>query len=202
MVATILWQCRTLYAEWIVLFYPGVLVFWLIMHINIERLRAWGTRAYWVAVLAWLITAGPLFFFRQAVFSERWVMPEPFAQIVTGLGLGALGLGIIILLVAMRQIPLQTLVGLPEIKPDKNKQPVLHSGIYSKTRNPVYLAHWLLVVSAAALTGFAANWILLALDCVILPILIRAEERELLARYGREFLEYMRRVPRFFPVLR
>jgi protein-S-isoprenylcysteine O-methyltransferase Ste14 len=32
--------------------------------------------------------------------------------------------------------------------------------------------------------------------------MIRAEERELLGRYGREFADYMRRVPRFFPNLR
>jgi protein-S-isoprenylcysteine O-methyltransferase Ste14 len=91
------------------------------------------------------------------------------------------------------------MVGLAEVK-HENKQPVLDSGIYSRTRNPIYLAHWLWVLSAAALTNYAANWILFALDCAILPLVIRAEERELLARYGKEFAGYMRRVPRFFPV--
>ena len=49
--------------------------------------------------------------------------------------------------------------------------------------------------------GFVANWIGFALDCIFLPFLIRAEERELLARYGSEFAAYMTRVPRFFPQL-
>ena len=94
------------------------------------------------------------------------------------------------------------MVGLPEVEPQKNRQPVLKSGIYSRTRNPIYLAHLFVVFSTAALTNFAANWIGLAVDCLILPLLIRTEERELLARYGKEFAEYMRRVPRLFPQLR
>jgi len=51
----------------------------------------------------------------------------------------------------------------------------------------------------AALTGYAANWILFAVDCFIIPLMILAEERELKDRYGAEFADYMRSVPRFFP---
>ena len=94
------------------------------------------------------------------------------------------------------------MVGFPELKPKQNPQPILNSGIYSQTRNPLYLAHWLLVLSAAAVTNFAANWALFVLDCLVLPLLIRTEERELLARYGSDYAGYMQRVPRFFPRLR
>jgi protein-S-isoprenylcysteine O-methyltransferase Ste14 len=94
------------------------------------------------------------------------------------------------------------MVGLPELKPQQNRQPLLNIGIYSKTRNPIYFAHWLVVFSTAALSNFAANWIMFALEVVALPLLIRSEERELRARYGAEFMEYMRRVPRFFPHIR
>ena len=95
---------------------------------------------------------------------------------------------------------MRTMVGFPEIEPQKNKQPILNSGIYSKTRNPLYFGHWLLVFSAAALSNFAANWVLFGLDCVILPLVIRFEERELLTRYGANYAAYMRRVPRFYPL--
>ena len=44
------------------------------MHNNIRRLRAFGTRAYWVAAMAWLVTSGPLLFFRREIFSVRWMM--------------------------------------------------------------------------------------------------------------------------------
>jgi len=200
--ATTLWLLKLIMAQWIVIFYPGVLVFWLIMHNNIERLRPMGTRAYWVAAMAWIITAGPLLFFRSRIFSVQFSMPEAVRIGLELLGVLTLLLGAALLLQARKKIPLKTMVGLPEIAPDKNQQAVLNTGIYAKTRNPIYLAHWLLVLSGAALTNFAANWIMFALDCLVLPLLIRAEERELLARYGTAYLAYMRQVPRFFPQVR
>jgi protein-S-isoprenylcysteine O-methyltransferase Ste14 len=200
--ATTVWLLRVIFAQWIVIFYPGVLVFWLIIHSNIQRLRPLGTRAYWIAAFAWAITAGPLLFFRRAIYAMRWDMPQPLDAVIVGTGVVAFALSVLLLQRAFQQIPVRTMIGIPEIKPWQNKQPVLHSGIYSKTRNPIYLGHWLLVFSSAALTGFAANWTLFALDCIVLPLLVRAEERELLARYGGEFAEYMRRIPRFFPQLR
>jgi protein-S-isoprenylcysteine O-methyltransferase Ste14 len=200
--ATTVWLVCSIFAQVMVIFYPGVLVFWLIVHSNIERLRAWGTRAYWVAAVAWLTTAGPLLVFRSRIFSVRWLIPQPFATIVTILGIVTLTLASVCLSQARRQISFRTMIGLPEIEPHQNKQPVLSSGIYARTRNPIYLAHLLLVFSSAALTGFAANWIGFAVDCFILPLLIHTEESELLARYGGEFAEYMRRVPRLFPQLR
>jgi protein-S-isoprenylcysteine O-methyltransferase Ste14 len=200
--ATIARLVGDIFAQLIVIFYPGVFVYWFIVHNNIERLRAFGTRAFWVAALAWLITAGPLLVFRRDIFSVRWMVPEPFWGILVGAGTVAFVVALVTFNKARKQIPHRTMVGFPEIEPQKNKQPLLNSGIYARTRNPIYFAHLLLVFSAAVVSNFAANWIMFALDCLILPLLIRAEERELLERYGNEFADYMRRVPRLFPQLR
>jgi protein-S-isoprenylcysteine O-methyltransferase Ste14 len=179
-----------------------VLVFWMIFHNNIERLRRLGTRGYWVAAFAWTITAGPLLVFRREVFSVRWLPPETLATILAGIGVIAFFVGVGVLYQASHHISIRTMVGFPELKPQQNKQSLLNAGIYSKTRNPIYFAHWLVVFSTAATSNFAANWIMFALEVVALPLLIRSEERELRARYGAEFTEYMRRVPRFFPHIR
>jgi len=197
-----LWLLRVVFPQWIVIFYPGVFVFWLLMHTNIERLRRAGKKAYWVAALAWLITSGPSLFFHQEIFSVRWPTPAGFSAIFATFGIVALIFAVVYLSRAGKQISLRTMVGLPEIEPHKNNQAVLTAGVYSKTRNPIYFAHWLLVFAAAALADFAANWILFVLDCLILPLLIHVEERELLSRYGSDYKAYMRRVPRFFPQLR
>ncbi len=198
--ATTVWLLTAFFAQWVVIVYPGVLVFWVIVHNTIQRLRPIGPRAYWlVAGLSWAVTAGPLLYFRRAVFAKP--LPAPDVMVKTLIGLGAIAFLVAawFFLQAAQQIPISTMIGLPEIEPHKNKQPILNKGIYSRTRNPIYFAHWLLVFSAAALTNFAANWILFALDCLILPLLILSEERELLSRYGSDFAAYMRRVPRFFP---
>ena len=191
-----IWFPLRLFAQLIVLLYPGVLVFWLVMHSHIEHWRKVGKKAYWIASIGWPATAMPLLYFRKSLFpASRPVPPVP----VLLAGILALLLAFILARRAGDTISLRTLVGLPELDPGKNRQPLMTAGIYSKTRNPVYLAHWLLIFSSAAITGFQANWALFALDCIVLPLMIRAEERELLARYGTEFVAYMRRAPRFFP---
>src|SRR5437867_6998953 len=179
--ATILSLAGVVFAQWLVLLYPGVFVFWFIVHNNIERLRPIGPRAYYgVAAFAWFITAGPLLYFRRKIFSIVLPMPDFLAGVFITLGLAAFVVALFVLSKAMKQISIGTMAGLPEIEPQKNNQPILNAGVYAHTRNPIYFAHWLLVFSGAAVTNFAANWILFALDCLILPLLIRAEERELL----------------------
>ena len=191
---TIIWTlCRGL-AQLVVVLYPGILVFWLVMHINIEHWRKVGKRAYWIAAIGWPSIGGPILYFRREVFSVRWYSAE-----LAGVGAISMVIAIVIGWQASKRIPVRTLVGLSELQPQKTLQPLIETGIYSKTRNPIYLAHWLFIFSTAAFTSFAANWILFGLDCIVLPLMLRAEERELLNRYGSEFADYMRRVPRFFP---
>ena len=172
---TMLCLIKDFVAQLIVIFYPGVLVFWLIFHNNIERLRKFGTRGYWVAAFAWTITAGPLLIFRHEVFSVRWAPPETATPILFGIGVIAFFVAIGVLYQASHHISLRTMVGLPEMNPQQNRQALLEAGIYSKTRNPIYFAHWLVVFSSAAVSNFAANWIMFALEAVALPLLIRSK---------------------------
>ena len=185
-------------AQGIVIVYPGVFIFWFVMHTKIDRWRKLGKRSFWIAAIGWPVTAIPLLYFRHEIFSVRWMDPG-FLWV---LGMVLLFLSIVFAIKASKVMPIRTLVGLAELEPHKNKQPLLNSGIYTRTRNPIYFFHWLLIFAAAAITGYAANWIFLALDCMLLPLMIRAEERELLRRYGTQFADYMRRVPRFFPNVR
>src|SRR5436305_402157 len=134
----ILWYIRTFIAQWIVIFYPGVIVFWLIIHNKIEKLRRFGTRAYWAAAFAWAITSGPILLFRREIFSIRWI---PIGSVEIGedlLGVMLFVLGGAMYFMAKQQITPRTMIGFPEIKPKENKQAMLHLGIYSKTRNPLY----------------------------------------------------------------
>jgi len=175
--------------------YPGVLLFWLLIHSNIERWRRLGKRTYWIACAVWPATWIPMVYFRREIFYPRIDVPV----VALAAGVIAFIAALYIGKLAAKIIPIRTLVGLPELEPRRNKQPMLQVGIYANTRNPIYFAHWLLVFSGAALTGLVSNWILFAADCIVLPLLIQAEERELLGRYGPEFRTYMQCVPRFFP---
>jgi protein-S-isoprenylcysteine O-methyltransferase Ste14 len=185
----------TFFAQGIVIVYPPIFLFWVLIHTRIDYWRTMGKRAYWYAGLAWPAISGPLFFWRKTIFSVRL----PTAWWVVAAGILALAAACLVYRQAARVISRRTLLGLVELEPQLNPQPVMQTGIYSKTRNPIYLAHWLLIFGAAAISGYAAAWILFGLDAILLWVLIRTEERELVARYGADFQAYMGRVPRFFP---
>jgi len=77
------------------------------------------------------------------------------------------------------------------------------SGPYACTRNPLYFGSTLLAV------GFAVaghSWIgaalIAAYFAVFYPSVIKREEAELRARYGRAYEEYAARVPLFWPRIR
>ena len=182
-------------AQYSVIFYAPAFPFWLIIHLNIEYWRGNAKKAYLTAFLMWTAISGPLLLYKAAVFSLRWQTP------VWMVGLGAMILILALLLgrLTFRNTLLPTILGLVELEPSKNIQPLLQRGIYSRTRHPIYLAHSIFILGLAMVTGFAANWGLLALDCVLIPLTILAEERELIRRYGDGYRAYMRRVPRFFP---
>jgi protein-S-isoprenylcysteine O-methyltransferase Ste14 len=194
-VTTTIWYLSDFLAQGLVVVYPAVLVFWLILHSNIDRWRTVGRTSYWIASIGLPILGGAVLIFREPIFSLQWVMPSA----IRIAGIAAFAASLVLGRIASRKIPLRTLVGIPELEPKRVRQPLLDSGIYARTRNPIYLAHWLLIFAMAAITGYAANWALLAADCLLLPFTIRAEEGELRKRYGLEFEEYMKRVPRFLP---
>ncbi|HLE57180.1 MAG TPA: hypothetical protein VJB15_08865, partial [Rhodothermia bacterium] len=125
------------FGQGMVIIYPPVIVFWLIIHGNIEHWRRIGKRAYWVAGLTWALISLPLLYYREAVFSVRW--PTPWWMKAIGLVAG--GLAVWFGWQAYQVIPRRTLIGIPELEPQKNFQPLLETGVYGRTRNPVYLTH-------------------------------------------------------------
>ena len=197
MATTILCLIVAFGAQSLVVVYPGVFVFWFTFHTRIEHWRSMGKGAYAYTALGWPLIGGTVLWFRESIFRVVW--PRPWWMILAGVL--ALLVAIRVGSQAARTIPRQTLIGLVELEPQHNLQPLLASGIYAKTRNPIYLTHWLIILAAAAISGYAANWIFAGIDSVLTALLMRVEEKELLARYGREFEDYMRRVPRFFPRL-
>lgn len=71
--------------------------------------------------------------------------------------------------------------------------------MYARLRHPRYAAALLGVCAAA----FFSNYLALYLQCPaclgLLYGMTRMEERELVARFGEEYVKYQRRVPRFLP---
>jgi protein-S-isoprenylcysteine O-methyltransferase Ste14 len=79
-------------------------------------------------------------------------------------------------------------------------QCVIAQGPYSLCRNPLYFGNFLIALSI----GVFAQSLLFTSGVLIAAALylwstVRAEERDLGERFGQEYADYSRRVPRFFP---
>lgn len=95
-------------------------------------------------------------------------------------------------------LKLSILVGVPELK-EGYQGKVLQEGIYARVRHPRYLNVILGTTAFALFVNHVGTWILVPLIVLCLWLVVFFEERELVERFGEEYLDYCRRVPRFWP---
>jgi len=73
------------------------------------------------------------------------------------------------------------------------------SGIYSKTRNPVYLAFAFIIIGIALLSArlLAFIWVLISL--IVFFWLAKKEESDLERTFGQDYVRYKKKIPMFLP---
>ena len=90
------------------------------------------------------------------------------------------------------------LVGTPELSPSDHGH-LLTDGIYGRVRNPRYIEVLLAVLAYASVANFSGTWILALLSLPAFQLVVLLEESELRDRFGAEYVDYCRRVPRWIP---
>jgi protein-S-isoprenylcysteine O-methyltransferase Ste14 len=95
----------------------------------------------------------------------------------------------------------QQLGGLPELHQTDQEQRLVVTGIRSKVRHPVYLAHLLEMLAWSLGTGLAICYALTAFAFLTGIIMISAEDEELEKRFGQDYKTYRESVPAIFPRL-
>jgi len=90
------------------------------------------------------------------------------------------------------------LTGVPELS-SRDKGRLLTDGIYARVRNPRYLEFFLFVFAYVAFANYFGAWVLFLLCFPAIHLVVLLEERELRDRFGSEYEEYCRRVPRYVP---
>ena len=76
------------------------------------------------------------------------------------------------------------------------------TGIRSRVRHPIYLAHLCELLAWGVGSGLVVIYGLLVFVAITGAVLIRLEERELERRFGQEYRDYKQRVPAILPVFR
>jgi len=138
------------------------------------------------------------------IVATAWLAPAPFAEsrpadwLLRAAAIGLLILGETIRLGVAGRARRGTSCRGTRFKASM----LVTGGMYAYTRNPLYLANLLLWTGAALLT-LALPVVLIAVTATAVQyhLIIVAEERFLLTRYGRQYAEFCRGVPRLFPRL-
>lgn len=98
-----------------------------------------------------------------------------------------------------RYLSFTTMMGLPELAPQKYPTTLITGGIYSWIRHPRYVQILLFIWGYALIANYPAAYVTAGLWLPGVLIIARLEEKELRDRYGAAYEEYCRRVPRFVP---
>jgi protein-S-isoprenylcysteine O-methyltransferase Ste14 len=135
-----------------------------------------------------LIGAGP-----DVGWGADW--PLAFLPVLLGLALFAFGLTLFV-----RTVTLFARVGEGTLAPWDPPQRFVAEGPYRRWRHPMITGVLFMLLGEAAVFGSLSLllWagIFLAVNAVYLPLV---EEPRLVRRFGREYEDYMRRVPRWLP---
>lgn len=131
--------------------------------------------------------------------SVGWDLPTPLSLLPPFAGCALIGVG---LLLMYRTISLFAAVGKGTLAPWDPTQRLVVRGPYRHVRNPMISGVLFILLGEAALLGSLPLlfWFLafFALNAIFIPLI---EERDLERRFGEDYREYKRGVPRWIPRL-
>ena len=191
-----------LYAYWVALFsviaYPPLFVLWFIIHPFTRLWRRLGPVATYLVVGGMLSgMAIVLYTLRDPLLSVSYGARWP----LVALGVPLLVAGLVIKQYRRKHLTPSMRFGLPQLSGASKQGTLLTEGIYARVRNPTYLEGGVALAGVALLCNYLAVYVLLALYLPVIYAVVLLEEHELRERFGAEYDDYCRRVPRFLPRL-
>ena len=121
--------------------------------------------------------------------------------VLVGLGVVCLGVAVWLRVLLHRTFTMLQLVGLPELAKTPDTQGLVRTGLYARVRHPRYLQYVLALLGYTLVTNYPAVYLAWLLWLPGMYVTVVFEERELRQRFGQEYEEYCREVPRFLPRL-
>lgn len=176
---------------------PGFLL-WYAIHPFARRWRRLGAkRTYLILMPPVVVLMALTFVVRDTLlghnFGTHYVMLGP--------ALLCLGCGFAIARRRRKHLRFGILAGVPEMSQSDSGR-LLTEGIYASIRHPRYVETLFVVAAYALFANYLGAYIVAAAAVPAIYLIVLLEERELRERFGDEYAEYCRRVPRFVPRLR
>jgi protein-S-isoprenylcysteine O-methyltransferase Ste14 len=178
------------------MFMPGAVLFWFLVHPFIRFWRRLGLRRA-LAIYYTLMAA----FVAGVFLLRKTLLAVDFGTnpVLIGVAVPMLAASIVLRRKISRHLRFKTLGGLPEMAPDRFPQRLLTEGIYSRIRHPRYVEVLLVMASLALIANNLASYVNWIIGIPSVLLIVRIEERELRDRFGAEYEAYCARVPRFVP---
>jgi protein-S-isoprenylcysteine O-methyltransferase Ste14 len=175
---------------------PPLFLYWLLIHPFVNFWRGKGIGPTYTMVLS-VIIAGMI-----ALFSLRHFLLG--IDYGTNYLLVALGLLLLILSGSLRfaiqkHLGIKTLLGFPEIAPERFPRKLLTEGIYARMRHPRYVQLLIALIGYALIANYLAAYLAVALWVPGIYLIALLEEKELRAHFGDIYDAYCRKVPRLLP---
>jgi protein-S-isoprenylcysteine O-methyltransferase Ste14 len=170
--------------------------YWLLIHPFVRFWRRLGPGWTYGVVLSLLaLGMAGLFRMRHALLAVEFGT----SYYLTAPGLLLLAVSGWLGVVWFRRMSLLTILGLPELAPDRHPQELITTGVYAFIRHPRYVQLCLGLWGSALIANYLALYLAAALWLPGIYVIVRLEEKELRDRFGPAYDEYSRRVPRFLP---
>lgn len=178
---------------------PPLFLYWLLVHPLVHFWRAKGVTVTYGVILT-IIAAGLL-----ALFSmRRYLLAAEFGTSYPLVVLGVLCLVLsgMLRFSLQKHLTIKTLLGLPEIAPDRYPRKLLTEGLYSRLRHPRYVQFLIALLGYSLIANYLALYLVVALWAPGIYVIVLLEERELREHFGQAYDDYCRKVPRFVPRLK
>lgn len=119
-----------------------------------------------------------------------------YSSLLSIIGYGVFALGILIIATSFRELFLKPKQSM--INPLSPPPQFIYEGIFRFSRNPMYIGYLLIILSEFFLFGALLQIIFLSLAALLIHLgIVYVEEPSLEKRFGKEYLDYKRQVPRW-----
>ncbi len=178
---------------WIIaIVYSTIPSYWLVVHPFARR----GGRVR-------LMTIGPvwlLMWIAVGAITWRWRLDTLYDQPWLWLpGVLLIFCGVAFYGAARENFSMDQALGRSEIEPDKHEQRLVATGIRAQIRHPYYLGHLCELLGWTVGSGLVVLYALLPFAVITGYFMVRAEERELEARFGDAYRHYRAHSAVMFP---
>jgi protein-S-isoprenylcysteine O-methyltransferase Ste14 len=185
------------FAMMMVMMWPVIPMFLIQIHYAVDFWRKLGLWTYVAIFLEWLPIAFVLYLCRDIILHYEVAVTTPFLVV----GVVAVAAGVALHAWTAKLLGIKATISYTELKPEtgENAQ-LITSGPFGVVRHPSYWAHTMIITGTFLITGIVAVGIIVPIDLAIAYfVTTELEDRELTERFGNNYEEYKKKVPKFFP---